>query len=142
MDDHGPITPEEASRLMQRIEAVAAKRLAAMAPGDEPTFACQDCTDHGWIIVPCANTEGKCVECFIRNDHEVARACLSCEKGIMREAGIWFRSLYTHDRRGKLVLNEVRLGKFQRALLQMGGSAKRVQLALDSIIEREKGKGT
>lgn len=132
------ITELEAVAIVRRVEALAQRRLSAMAPQDEPTFACVDCLDHGWIMVPCLNQRGKCVECAIRNDHEVARACWSCDPGISREAGLWYRFLYASDRRGNPVLIETRTAAYERAMAQMGDAGKRVRLALDSIIEREK----
>lgn len=130
-----------APSLLRRIEAVFARLAVAFPDLAEPTFECPDCLDHGWIRVPCMDS--KCLCAKVKGwagpeGHQVARACLSCERGIEREAGIWFRFLYRRGQKGKLEIVEAHVPKYERAMIRMGAPAKRVQLVLDSIFNREK----
>lgn len=135
-----------AAGLLRRIEARIRRRETEGERFEEPLYDCADCHaskkfEGGWIIVPCMDSDCLCskVKSWHGQDgHQVARACLTCERGIDREAGIWFRTLYRRDRKGKPEIVESQVKRYERAMLQLGPAAKRVQLALDSIIEREK----
>lgn len=136
-------TPRNAApELLRRIQAVFDRIAVAFPDLSEPTFKCPDCLDRGWIMVPCVDPKCLCARIdgwAGPEGHQLARACLSCETGVMREAGIWFRFLYQRDKKGKPELVGYRVREYEQAMFKLGGAAKRVQLALDSILDREKG---
>jgi RNase P subunit RPR2 len=131
-----PAEQARARRLVERIEAIADKSALPFGDPNTPTFGCPDCADLGWIYVPCIRA--KCCVCKSGDGHEVVRPCLSCELGVTREAGFWFRYLYRRGTRGAPVIIAAHLQPFEQAMIRLGGSAKRVQLALDAIVDREK----
>lgn len=136
------------ARMQRRIAAAAEKCLAMEATKPESeqiTFACADCLGQGWIYVPCGgrSSDGKrrCNECSWRHDHQVLRACMSCDLGIVHEAGIWFRRICRHDRRGKPVVDESKLPAFDRAMLRHGPNGAKVKAELDRMIAGESERG-
>lgn len=133
------------ARLQRRIALVAERCLAMEAkrpPQDEPTTACPDCQDAGWILVPCrgqsSDRKRPCSACASWKDHRVLRACLTCDQGRTNEAGIWFRRIARRDRRGKPSVDELRVKAFDRAMLKIGPPAcVTIRAELDRMLAGE-----
>lgn len=147
--------PIEARSLIRRLEAAAARSIS-IGPGEEAlgTWACAECEDTGWVMVPCRGwtwsielRRRACSECMTRQDgdrHMVATDCLggsNCVIGIERIAGRWVARVYRPNQRGKRHMDELQLERFKAYLGDVHPvAADRIRVAFDRILTREKGE--